>query len=86
MIPNKYVKTIRGKMVVTEDEHECMFCFQKIPQDTPVLSVTVVQAPRGRIESGWICNKEECSGLTPKVYAEMQKVLKYSTEFKHGRH
>jgi hypothetical protein len=86
MILNKYVRTLRGKMVVTNDEHECMFCMKKIPQDTPAFAVTVIQVPRGRIASGHICNREECSGLTPKVYAEMQKVLGYSTEFKHGKH
>lgn len=86
MILNRYIRTIRGKMVVTNDEHFCMFCRQRIPQDTPALAVTVIQKPRGRIESGHICNKEECSGLPPSVYAEFNKVLKYSTEFKHGKH
>jgi hypothetical protein len=74
-------RRLKKKLVVTKTDHNCMFCGTKISDDTPALYIVGVR--RGRLEAGYICSAENCSGLSDKTWKEMVADKKYSTEFKH---
>lgn len=77
-------RQLKRKVVVTKTDHNCMFCDKRISDDTPALYIVGVR--RGRLEAGYICDEENCSGLSEKTWREMVATKGYNAEFKHGAH